>query len=1349
MADLKIKLKDAVKKTFSFPTGARHKITLVPPKVFVLDVEDAHFNFDRHVLLPDLSSTDGSEAVLDVRRVTGLGVIYAALVHAKSNPSQGLFVSGHTDAAGAATYNQKLSDDRAQNVSLLLRGKRDDWRKLSAQTDAVDDYQTVLLWQHQRAGWDCDPGAITNRLNKATRDAIHAFQERYNQEVEATQSARLDSPFKKKIGVDGSVGAETWGAFYDVYMTELMDLLDLKAFSALAQMQAALKAPPGMKDFVGCGEHIPFNPARRRPFERAKDEHLEGPQKNPPDRRVEILFFDPGEEVDLVCHPEPGTCDPGECPLYIRVPHRQVPIGIPKGLNIAEVNLRLTFVDPEGKVRPFPEGLRSKPSSAIQPDDPGPPPDPDATAPILDDSDGLLDLPEDEAAAEGAKTDASDSDTSKPADDTEPESMEVDQEPTAATGPDGVLQFAIPRKAGSLYLRLVAGFEKRFVTADPKDLADQKLVSEEDAIQAVGKGRVFFRLPAEVNTRQAYFDVQGAPAGVTFKDGAFLNIDNKQTQIGSRESPLELRLGIHWQFLKFEYFDRWTSSLTNVPQPRSAKPDGGAQPPLVMHGFAQLIEADSVDLRPDASTAWDLVSGTNTVHCLAWVAREVVKDQEPRTLPDDKCTAEFNARKLFVRTDGDGSSPDAPRAFVELSFDDPLVKTPGADRLRLYDLPAVWRSRAYPARLEGETPDKARPFENIGATASTRDKPYVFSLDVIVLSSPDDALRPDTSVKWNDSVLANRFTIFDNQLHVYNPDPPAAEPYFTHLADLKPQPSGPVLLDFAPFTRLIARGPHLFDVFDRRTFPFTPFKGTPIGARLAVRLKTDINTTLPMTLSAAPFSSARPTGPSSSSDIGDSRTLVLRCCGHDKTTELFNVLQYISVTFDFARPLDQALKTKFPLLNQAQPMPGPPANAAQLVHDCLTKVADRWNGRDGINKAEATFEIDSPATARGRYAAFLSHGDLKPTDSLAPGDVRISLIRSGRSFMSGNSPEGFWKTDRMVPLSSGVFTGAHETGHIFSQPDEYLNTDDKPSYDMPNIVEQVRSAGTPYGIDSEAMMVSNFQVRTRYFWDLVLFARENGHFGGAKAIFVKHGPRTFTTDITPLAQSRVRFPVAHQQNVDVPPFGLCDLYAYATGEDDFTVGTIGFVVVRVKMAWTVETTDAYDEVSGFITRAFRTIHRRFNETKPLHLNATLHGKTGRVRVIFAPRFVCSTFPTGDGADTYLGSLFPALPKPFQKGDYEKRAEDLVTKHGVHFRVRLAGGTPGVLDHASPRHALIRADRSFLIFSDSRFDDDLIGTFNQMAGLPFTPSGTPADFTSLFAAMSGALAPELSNIKVGL
>jgi hypothetical protein len=122
VGDIEIKLRDAVKKTFDLATGQKHRIRLIRPKVFVLDVEDSHFNFDRKVLLPDLSGRDGSAPVLDTRRVTGLGVMFAALVHAKKNPSQGLFVTGHTDASGAVAYNQKLSEDRAANVSLLLRG---------------------------------------------------------------------------------------------------------------------------------------------------------------------------------------------------------------------------------------------------------------------------------------------------------------------------------------------------------------------------------------------------------------------------------------------------------------------------------------------------------------------------------------------------------------------------------------------------------------------------------------------------------------------------------------------------------------------------------------------------------------------------------------------------------------------------------------------------------------------------------------------------------------------------------------------------------------------------------------------------------------------------------------------------------------------------------------------------------------------------------------------------------------------------------------------------------------------------------------------------------------------------
>ncbi|HET9933223.1 MAG TPA: OmpA family protein, partial [Polyangiaceae bacterium] len=427
MVDVEFKQKESAGKSFSLPVNARHQVKLTPPTVEVLDVEDSHFNFDRKVLLPELSEHDGSEPVLDTRRITGLGVIYAALSHAREHADQGLVVTGHTDASGTASYNQKLSEERAKNVSLLLRGEREQWRTQAAADDSVDDYQAVLLWQHQRAGWDCDPGAVNNQLNVATKRAIGRFQELYNAEVDNAQSQGLDSPFKSKITVDKKVGKETWGAIYDVYMSELMELLELENFSELEAIQKGLKAAPGMTDFVGCGEHIPFNPARRTPS-KSNGEH-DGPPKNPPDRRVEILFFDPGEEVPLACHPAPGQCKPDVCPLYTLNPHRQQPIAVPKGLSIAELNLRLTYVDPEGNVRPFPEGLEVEAKFGDPKDDPGPPEPPPG--------DITLD-PSDPKPAEPAPTPTPDPNA--------PESMEVDQEPNEKIGADGLLRMVIPRK---------------------------------------------------------------------------------------------------------------------------------------------------------------------------------------------------------------------------------------------------------------------------------------------------------------------------------------------------------------------------------------------------------------------------------------------------------------------------------------------------------------------------------------------------------------------------------------------------------------------------------------------------------------------------------------------------------------------------------------------------------------------------------------------------------------------------------------------------------------------------------------------------------------------------------------
>ncbi len=1340
VSEIRIKLRDAVGKVFDLANEEIHKFILVRPKVFVLDVEDSHFNFDRRVLLPDLASVDGSTPVLDTRRVTGLGVIYAALYHAKGHTAQGLFVTGHTDPSGSATYNQKLSEERAKNVSLLLRGKRDDWSKLSAQDDAVDDVQAVLTWQVDRAGWDCDPGGIDNKLGKQTRDAVGRFQELYNLEVDKATNAGLDSPFKKKIGVDKKAGAETWGAIYDLYMSELMDLLELTSYSALQQIQAALKAPSGMTDFVGCGEHIPFNPARRNPFEKGTDEHLEGPQKNPPDRRVEILFFDPGEEVSLVCHPKPGKCEPAECPVYIKIPPRENPIGIPKGLPLAEVNLKLTFVDPEGKVRPFPEGLEVEAKFGDPADDPGPPRGPDDLAPIIDEDD-----------SDGAGASPAPPPEPTPGADPDAESMEVDQEPNEKVGDDGLLQFVIPRKASRLYLRILAGEDRCYVTADRKELDKQKLVNKEEALDDVGAGRVFFMLPREFNTQQGYFDLPAPSAGVTFKDGSFQDIDNRQTQIGERGAPLELRLTIHWQHFKFEYFDRWTSSVAQVPQPRSQDGAGKAAPPLVMEGISSLIEADMTALRPDMQTAWDVQSGKNTVHCLAWVQRQVAKGDNPaRTLPDDKCTARFRTAALFVRTEGDGSSPDATRSFVTIASGDDAREKPSAERLRLYDLPAEWRSRAYPARLEGETTDKIRDFEQLEANPSTLDKPYVVSLDTIVLQAGDG--KPDLTIQWNDTNIANRFALFDNQINVYKPDA-SGESYFTKLGDLKPQPKGPVLSDIPPFTRLIARGPVVYDVFARRTQAVPMFKGAPVGARYAVQMSTGQDTLRPATLYANPYAAPQPNATSSPGSLGKGLAAFLRCCGHDKDVELFNVIQYVNVSFDYPSTIAPALQASNPFMRTAIPFPAPPPDAIPQARDCLIKIAKRWNGQDAFNTFPTTFEIGAPVTARGSYHALLLRGPRGTAVQVPSPEIRINVLKQIRASMSG--AEGYWEMSNLTSGGDGWFTAAHEFGHVFSQPDEYLNRDFKPSLRQPNISESWRSAGAPYGLDPKGMMNTNIQVRGRYFWDLLLFARDQGYFKDATSLAIKRGPRTFTADITPPDQSRVRFPAFQRSNVAISTVGLCDLFVYVGALDEFTGETIdpsataspydGFVVVRVKMAWDVTTTNEFDQLTQFMSRAYWAIQQRFNDPRHFAVRAKVGTRNVRLRLLFAPRFICSTFPHGGDSATYLASMDPALPQPFTAGDYTARVTSLIGSDGVHVNVRLADGAPGV--HAgTPRQALVRNDGSFLlIFTESHFDDDTVSMFGQMVG---SASGgaprTGADFKPLADALVTSFNPDISS-----
>jgi outer membrane protein OmpA-like peptidoglycan-associated protein/uncharacterized Zn-binding protein involved in type VI secretion len=263
-------------------------ITLELKHADVFEIEDIHFNHDSAVVLPGA--------------IDSLACCY---LYAKKNPSMMLLVAGHTDKSGSSTYNQTLSEKRAENALHLLLGHKNDWVKTVSPQDGgkskIEDYQKILKWISDNWGWSCDPGDADNILGSKTKEAIKTFQETYNQQ------------FDKSIEAKGVMDSDTWGAFFDFYMMMLTEALGYGSdVSRLDDYRTALKFVDDKK-IVGCGE----------------SHHTTKYSKSLTDRRVEILFFDSENKPELkyhkLCHEgppdDPESCTPGgakakKCELY-------------------------------------------------------------------------------------------------------------------------------------------------------------------------------------------------------------------------------------------------------------------------------------------------------------------------------------------------------------------------------------------------------------------------------------------------------------------------------------------------------------------------------------------------------------------------------------------------------------------------------------------------------------------------------------------------------------------------------------------------------------------------------------------------------------------------------------------------------------------------------------------------------------------------------------------------------------------------------------------------------------------------------------------------------------------------
>src|SRR5205823_9086822 len=116
--------------------------------------------------------------------------------------------------------------------------------------------------------------------------------------------------------------------------------------------------------------------------------------------------------------------------------------------------------------------------------------------------------------------------------------------------------------------------------------------------------------------------------------------------------------------------------------------------------------------------------------------------------------------------------------------------------------------------------------------------------------------------------------------------------------------------------------------------------------------------------------------------------------------------------------------------------------------------------------------------------------------------------------------------------------------------------------------------------------------------------------------------------------------------------GLCDHFLYLMGQDEWLSGgpsglkdgTLatsydGVLIVRVKMAWDFTSTTKIDDQRSFLSSAEAVI-RPFNFDRRLTIRALFGGKSLRLRVFFAARYVSRTFPSDSNAATYLKSLSP-------------------------------------------------------------------------------------------------------------
>lgn len=826
-------------------------------------------------------------------------------------------------------------------------------------------------------------------------------------------------------------------------------------------------------------------------------------------------------------------------------------------------------------------------------------------------------------------------------------------------GAEGILHFRVAREAEA--------FRLRFEFTDPtyvgfrSALEETRLLARGDLNDAIRDGTRVFLLPLSWEMGEADWDSTWTAGfnGREFSDLAGL------ADLGRPGAAQALVLLPRWQFLQFEFFDRYYG--------RFRRPNGhGRQrvtvPPFLLRGFRR-APADP-GIPPDTESNWTVPapgqSGdppvSRRVQCLPWILQRTLNRGTGRrrrgaldAMPDRGTVLEFRwaERSCVVSERVDGRRID--------QVDADRLRQGGAGRLRYYDLPRVWRSTGQFARI---TRRRGRLYERLTRRQLLRSleraRPLTFCLDDLMLAVGDPA-NPEAELVPAPDLSAERAAVF---LHSFDRGPFALvrcsaiglwkpDSRGSYVSAVDRAHEGRYFFDYPDWTRLIVVDGDLWEAFDRR-IPDGPGH-VAVGARAAVRWVKGMAPVSGVVAPADPpdaAAAASPTVPAAgtvlqdwlddvrvpffamqpfydqeyqaSHDVdptvlqwvGRSDLALLRCCDRDehegRQVERGCCFAYVrlAVSFDPGPPN----YPPHPPPGWPHTKPWPPreiqlsdlfrADGAETpevrqsrtdyINSAMRDIPRWWADDDGGPRTP-----EPPVLAATDTGPPLTHRFVLFTQSVAgptrahfaitvrPHRVAAALPGRERPWMASYTGHGTWyDTDN---VATPGFALAHELGHGWGLPDEYIELENASLY-QPSV--RYYLPGDPFSPDAGSLMVDSLAVRNRHAWPAAEFARRIT--GRPHAVAVGRY-RNYRLPPYPDTDHRTLafWPVAQRTNATLGSRGRFDTFAYLAGADRFIADRLGddgegIVIVVVKLRCTffgfADTNVMRDLLAGLTTR---------------------------------------------------------------------------------------------------------------------------------------------------------------------